>query len=551
MEFMDRRQRSLPVQFWLTVESFKNPLETVDSDSSGDEEEIIQDPSTLANVKEDIAMIHNLYFAGPNTHTVLTSIPKKHVDLICAFVLDPMPSTELQRRVRRSVLLAQKQVERGMEQDFEDFERSELWFRAIGDSAFTASKSFASPFEKEHEPLRDSSQIISHSGRGPLSPPTQLNPGFMSAKPTPQSELSGVFGIQRIVSSTSDRSTQSKSPSYVPSNIEVLMSSVSESSTSEPIRAPLFDDPEDEMQRREEKRMEAIHAALTDIISLDQQEDNPIVSVSLHERKPSVPLFRTARRPDQKKQQAVFDDVLSEDTVDPEENEGEGSPDEHGSFQPAAPGDLQLSYEIDRLSKNLVRLQEQHAMLETLIKKAELAGDTQELRLLRKSKNAMTRELRELQFQKQQYEQQESANRLISDRTKVSIVNSTVADEGGKQVMRYLVEVQQLASDRSHASGWVVARRYNEFHTMYNKLKERYALVKTLEFPGKRLVTSLSGSFLDSRKQALEKYLQVIISQHSILYSMNLSFDRRTSLPYLWYARVRSLGSSFHATPLS
>jgi len=549
MEFMDRRQRSLPVQFWLTVESFKNPLETVDSDSSGDEEEIVQDPSTLANVKEDIAMIRSLYFASPNTHTALASIPKKHIDLICAFVLNPMPSTELQRRVRRSVLLAQKQVEHDMEQDFEDFERSELWFRAIGDSAFTTNKSFASPFEKEHDPLRYSSQITSHSGRGLLSPPTQLNPGLMSSKPTLQSELSGVFGIQRTVSSTSDRSTQSKSPSYVPSNIEVLMSPVSESS--EPIRAPLFDDPEDEMQRREEKRMEAIHAALTDIISLDQQEDNPIVSVSLHERKPSVPLFRTARRPDQKKPQGVFDDVLLEDTLDPEENEGEGSPDEHSSFQPAAPGDLQLSYEINRLSKNLIRLQEQHAMLETLIKKAELAGDTQELRLLRKSKNAMTRELREIQFQKQQYEQQESANRLISDRTKVSIVNSTAADEGGKQVVRYLVEVQQLASDRSHASGWVVARRYNEFHNMHNKLKERYASVKTLEFPGKRLVTSLSGSFLDSRRQALERYLQVFISQHSISYSMNLSFDCRTSLPYLWYARVRSLGPSFHATPLS
>ena len=62
MEFMDRRQRSLTVQFWLTVESFKNPLETVDSDSSGEDEEIIQDPSILINVKEDIAMINDLYF---------------------------------------------------------------------------------------------------------------------------------------------------------------------------------------------------------------------------------------------------------------------------------------------------------------------------------------------------------------------------------------------------------------------------------------------------------------------------------------------------------
>ena len=115
-ELMDCQQRSLSVQFWLTVESFKNPLETVDSDSSGDEEEIIQDPSTLANVKEDIAMIHDLYFASGKTHSALASIPKKHVDLIRNFVLDPEPSAESQRRVRRSVLLAQKQIERDMEQ---------------------------------------------------------------------------------------------------------------------------------------------------------------------------------------------------------------------------------------------------------------------------------------------------------------------------------------------------------------------------------------------------------------------------------------------------
>ncbi len=122
-------------------------------------------------------------------------------------------------------------------------------------------------------------------------------------------------------------------------------------------------------------------------------------------------------------------------------------------------------------------------MLDNLIKKAELTGDTQELRLLMKSKSAMNRELRELQFQKSQYEQQESANRLLSDRTKVSIVSSTNGEEGGKMVVRYLVEVQQLAPDGAFASGWVVARRYNEFLNMHNKLRERYGLVRTLDFP--------------------------------------------------------------------
>ena len=91
-------------------------------------------------------------------------------------------------------------------------------------------------------------------------------------------------------------------------------------------------------------------------------------------------------------------------------------------------------------------------------------------------------------------------------------MNSTAAEEDGKSVVRYLVEVQQLATDGSFASGWVVARRYNEFHIMHNKLKERYVLVKNLDFPGKRLVASLSGSFLDTRRLALEKYLQVVLN---------------------------------------
>lgn len=200
--------------------------------------------------------------------------------------------------------------------------------------------------------------------------------------------------------------------------------------------------------------------------------------------------------------------------ADPGSDDEDERPDDvegghHGSFQLAGPGDLQLSYEIARLGNKIANLQSQDAMLDTLIKKAELTGDAHELKLLRRSKSSMTRELRELHFQKTQYEQQESANRLVSDRTMIAIVNSTVGEEEGKSVVRYLVEVQQLAPDGSFASGWVIARRYNEFFNMHSKLRERYMMVRNLDFPGKRLVTSLSGSFVDSRRIALEKYLQV------------------------------------------
>ena len=503
MEFMDRRQRSLPVQFWLTVESFKNPLESVDSDTSGEDEEIIQDPSTFFTVKEDISMINNLYFSNGKNYAALATISKKHIETIREFVKDSDPSVAAQRRVRRCVLLAQIQVERDMEHDFDDFERSELWFRAIGDAAFVGDRTHTNPFAKERDSPLDLPE---------LSPPSTGYSKQLRSSLPPQKQLRSdtphMIGMQRTTSLDSNRSVHSKGSNYTPSNIEVLMSPVPDTSF-EPSRAPLFDDPEDELQRAEEKRMEAIHAALTDIMALEQERsDGPSVDESK-----SGPLFNSVRVSERPKRRAMFEDgppdVIDAEDAEDVEQEGSLGP---SSYQLAAPGDLQLTYEITRLGENIINLEAQDAILDTFIKKAELTGDTQELRFLTKSKSSMTRELRQLQFQKQQYEQQEVANRLISDRTKVLILNSTVAEEEGKSVVRYLVEVQQLASDGSFASGWVVARRYNEFHNMHIKLKERYVLVRNLDFPGKRLVATLSGSFLDTRRVALERYLQVSLS---------------------------------------
>ncbi len=496
MEFMDRRHRSLLVQFWLTVESFKNPLESVDSDSSENENEPIQAASITSTVKEDISMIYDLYFSTSNP--ALSFIPNKYADVIRDFAQNETnPSEASQRRVRRCVLLAQRQVERAMEQDFESFERSELWFRALGDAGFTDTVPVNEP-QSPPVPVRGKRSMS--SVLLPSNAPTPRgNVGFTSHS---LQQPDSIIDMLRSTSSASKSSLGSASvdsfPRSTPSNIEVLMSPVSDSAF-ETGRAPLFNDPEDEEQRAEEKRMEAIHAALTDIVAFE--ESHPVGN----QRKPSN---TSSLSLDQRKRKPVFDD-------EPEHDQGEDFGEEDDkelaqeAFQLAGPGDLQLSHDIARLGEKILKLQRQDGMLAGLVKKAELTGDTQELRLLKKSKAAIQREMKQLQFQKTQYEQQETANRLISDRTRVSIVSSTTADEAGKSVVRYLIEVQQLAQDGSFASGWVVARRYNEFLNMHTKLRERFALVRNLDFPGKRLVTTLSGSFLDSRKTALEKYLQV------------------------------------------
>jgi sorting nexin-25 len=515
MEFMDRRTRSFLVQFWLTVESFKNPLESIESDDSNDDD--LSPPPQTSTAKEDISMIYELYFSG-TPHSSLSTISPKYISAIRDFANETSPVPILERRARRGVMLAQRQVEQAMEQDFEEFERSELWFRVVEDIG--ASQAANSDERQTRITFSTSDENLSsaRSSRvpGSLSPPVHRSDSF-----TFQSAMSVLHGLSDHSPPTpgsmfKDPPAQKVIPTTT-SNLDVLMSP---SSGSEPddSRAPLFDDPADmaKATRESEATIEAIQAALSDIIALDNQQSKPSIFPSSS--------VTSSQRDYLGAQQ--FSNSSDEVVGSPEEDEtgGDESNDPmQESFHLPGPGDLQLSLEITRLGKKISAFQVQDAMLDSLIKKAELTGDVQELRLLQRSKSSLNRELRELSFQKTQFEQQEVANRLIPDRTKVSIVNSVVGEENGKSVVRYLVEVQQLSPDGGVGTGWVVARRYNEFLDMHNKLRDRYTAVRNLEFPGKRLVTALSATFVDLRRAALERYMQVrrVISRSHSSYRCN------------------------------
>ena len=468
MEFMDRRNRSLLVQFWLTVESFKNPLEAVDSDSSGDDDdELIQHSET---VKEDITMVNDLYFSSPTPHPALSVISAKHINAIRVFALDesaPNPSAE--RKVKRNVMLAQRQVERDMEGDFEDFQRSPLWFRVVGD---TESNNVMTASVMSSSVVSDSGQSPFNAARGrdPPDPSTRASrtnrsPIMINPPLIPRSE--SLPALNTVL--TEREPLSSARPAQ--SSLNLLMSSTENAADSS--RAPLFDESEDTQvgpaDDAQAQRMEAIKAALTDIIAFDNEESSHLRAETPDEA-PSQrgSGFLSARRSDGRRQPS-FDE---EQDVE-EERHDDNDSNAQTALPLAGPGDLQLAYEIARLGEKLNNLRTQDMMLDRLINKADLTGDTQELRLLQKSKSALNREIRELSFQKTQYELQESANRLVSDRTKLAIVNSTVGEEGGKSVVRYVVEVQQLAIDGSFATGWVVARRYNEFLQMHNRLRDK------------------------------------------------------------------------------
>src|SRR5262249_54976103 len=78
----------------------------------------------------------------------------------------------------------------------------------------------------------------------------------------------------------------------------------------------------------------------------------------------------------------------------------------------AAPGDLGLAEAIDALTLDIEKLVTQESIIDSLTRKAELTNNTAELRILKKSKSSIQREINRKELQRQQYIIQESDNSL-------------------------------------------------------------------------------------------------------------------------------------------
>jgi sorting nexin-25 len=478
MEFMDRRDRSQLVQFWLTVESFKDPLESLDS-SGDDDIGTLQAEPDQSRMRDDVSMLLDLYFPSRGAPQLLSIISSGDVQTMRNFAANIPQTVSSTRFVRRAVLMSQSQVEKGMDQDFIDFRNSDLWYRAIKD-------------------LPQVTQSIPQ-------------PGHISSfdvKSVPKS-LSGGTGdalVANIRSSPASSIQQDLKGSIGSlSNLDLLMERSEPSLAAKAARSPLFEDafqPGASLfaDTEDSEKMDQIQAALTDIIAHERFSDTRSV-----DSRPTLSDFRAFSEGEIPTNAAGFDEEPQ--SADPSTEEAGGDITRRTMLSGRT-----LRNAILQIDKSVQDLHSQEAMLSALIRKAELTGDQHKLHLLAKSKRALDREIRELHFQKDQYEQQEVQSRISAGRTTVAIPSATLQeDDGGKSYVRYLVEVQQSGVEGAPGMGWVIARRYNEFLALHQRLREEYSLVRALDFPGKRLVTNMSPLFIESRRLALEKYLQVTI----------------------------------------
>jgi sorting nexin-25 len=547
MEYMDRQNLMPMVQFWIVVDGFRNPLE----DDFAEDDEI---PSTLASWTDadraDLAQINEAYLSRNELN-----VPSTSKQLVREFLKAGKDATPQQYFLaRRAILKAQTSaLEIMQEKHFSNFKKSDLFYKCL------TSQEASKPLVTATSPIAPSK--LQETVRKPQVPdraataqalPTKLNP-LVRAPGKPSQRRTD---LRRVAMSSSDLL------SATTQNSDLMTSS--RRSLDEENTSPLFDDEdfdneamngsvqsldaEPETVIPDTNVVEAMETALNSIMEdkpnvedlrqslfgddlldspiagSDNDNNSPRSSVD-HKRmdlfgrdvdkeKPSITslgLVNPASRIGVFTDDDLFPDedkFISDEHDDPDDDK---VPKVEEEVHEAAPGDLGLAEAITALTIDIDRLHAQDAVVDSLTRKAELTNNTAELRILRKSKASLEREIRRKELQRQQYVVQESDNSLYG-RSTIKIKSIMVGkEEDGREYAVYVVEVQRKAGEQMPAATWTITRRYSEFHELHQRLRMRYPSVRNLDFPRRRMVMKFQSDFLHKRRLALEKYLRDLL----------------------------------------
>jgi len=440
---MDRRRRLPLVQFWLVVDGLRNPLEE-DVSSSGDEQETSTSTTHAAwtsSDRADLAQIHEAYLSMAE-HQIRENTKLAVKEFLKA---GSNATQEQYIRARAAMLRAQTVVLEEMQQkDFPEFRASDLFYKYLASDETAAAQ--VRPISG-----RTSSEMVRSSSWANATHPPETSDPMISSRHS----LDGARPVERSLEdwdfgplSNSRQSLDEEPPQY-------------SQYLSQPQQEPRRHSPENGI-------VEAMEAALNDIIedrpSLDESRSSPfqnspiltgpnsprssidvsrdngngtgngngngngqkltVASAVKDKAKPKPPSISSLGLVGTSSSGGVFaDDELFPDEAavvgyhsSGEEAEdkddivgGSGSDDE---IRQAAPGDLGLAEAIAALTFDIEKLSTQEAVVDSLYRKAELTNNTVELRILRKSKASLHREIRRKELQRQQYIVQESDNSL-------------------------------------------------------------------------------------------------------------------------------------------
>ncbi|KAF2003213.1 hypothetical protein P154DRAFT_429317 [Amniculicola lignicola CBS 123094] len=525
MEYMDRLSLMRLVQFWIVVDSFRNPLE---QDTGDPAEDLGSLPTWTDSDRMDMAQINEGYLSKDE----LNILPEARKAVTGFLKAGRGATPEQYYNARRSLLQAQTAVyDELQEPHFRKFKKSDLYFKWL---AMDEAANAASPVK-----TRLMAQSLDTSA---VQAPSKM----ARTQSTPKASLQPP-DLRRAVASSSDLKNQIGFK-----DAEPMRRSLDGPAT---MRSPLFDDDYDSdplahstasldsdagahrPNGNDSRVVDAMQAALTDIMgdepegsifyepSLNSPQDNdsmrgsidlpramsPVHTSMQRREKPSIASLGLVGAP---MTRGVFNDDLFDDEEKFLEDEIEETGDsnkEDDEIHEAAPGDLGLAEAIDALTADIERLVSQESIVDSLTAKAELTNNAAELRILRKSKASLQREIQRKELQRQQYIVQESDNSLYG-RATVFIQSIMVGtEEDGKEYAMYVIEVRRRAGDQMPAAAWVITRRYSEFHELHKRLRTKFPQVRNLEFPRRQMMLKLQKDFLQKRRLGLEKYLRELL----------------------------------------
>ncbi|OAK98686.1 hypothetical protein IQ06DRAFT_225669 [Phaeosphaeriaceae sp. SRC1lsM3a] len=542
MEFMDQAELMRLVQFWIVVDGFRNPLE-VDTDEPPDDAGSF--PAWTDSDRTDLAQIHEAYLSKPE----LKILPEAR-KAVSDFLRAGKKATPLQyHNARRSLLDAQTAAyDQLQEPYFRRFKKSTLYYKWLAmDEAANGGNS----------------GVRTTAVARTLDDPASIAPAMSRTQSGQRLTVQPPHGdLRRAVASSSDLKSQGIIRTIDPPPRRSL-----DLGTPTTPRAALFDDDydtdplaqstasldsdhgQDRNNGNNSQVVDAMQAALTDIMgdepegsifyeghnsglhgtdshrgSVDlpralspmpttqQRALSPNPFTQQSKDKPSIASLGLVGAPNTR---GVFNDDLFGDEEKFLEDEIEDplpkTKAEDEEIHEAAPGDLGLAEAIDALTADIERLVTQESIVDSLTTKAELTNNAAELRILRKSKASLQREIQRKELQRQQYIVQESDNSLYG-RATVFIQSIMVGtEEDGKEYAMYVIEVRRRAGDQMPAATWVISRRYSEFHDLNKKLRGKFAQVRNLEFPRRQMMLKLQKDFLHKRRIGLEKYLRELL----------------------------------------
>ena len=405
MEFMDRRGRMRLIQFWLLVNNIKDPLEDADSDP------LPQNSTWTQNDIDDLSAILNGYFSDSSI-----DVDENLKRDLSSFLEDPSKATaEDYQRARGAILVTQQSVYQTMErEDWPSFIKTDLWHKylAASESAPTTPAKLAplpaQPAALEMTRSRSTGTIPGRSSN--LGPPR-------NESATDLRRLARKMPANRIPSeeshpSSDDPLSREGTPSSVP-------------------------------HQSEEDVVNAISAALNDIIKSDSKDDGSSIlsrnSLEIGERalpnsgRSSIDSSRphpdlqvgpspTENRRVSDRSEASVSSEPTKERVPIFDDDDDYRPDFAIETLTRASSDntkgsglgihFDIIEELEMVEVDIERLKREIRLTASMIAKAELTGSYEELRLLKGSRSSMERELARKEQLRHTYADQDGEHNL-------------------------------------------------------------------------------------------------------------------------------------------